>query len=541
MPTVAVLPFYRIGATPLALEIMRIYNAGSSVYASVYADSAGTVPLGNSDLVPIQADGNGLFPVVFVPVNAAYDIKYYYPPAGPPDLVGPERDTYQGIRPGAGGGAGGDSYQYLVTGDDSAPGYGADKLISSPTAEIVIVTGAGGYKQQQVKVLPAGVLDGKVKSDESDGNPGYLLGKIVPGRMIGITLIDGHQIEVAFTGLDYVPKIGGNFTGSVTFEDVIVAQGGCLFGNTLIEGMLNVNGSTTLNGPVWTGNLMVQGTFALPDIPGTGNYLYIDGSGNVTRTTITIPAADDHKVLASATDVIPGYLSYKLMAGSGLRIDSAVDPTYGEILSVSMINVPVPVVVPNTRVVVGNGTGVTSFANFTYTNQDLVVGYCEIESFFVSMDGPYAAFHNTGVDARNFRDGYSQHANGDVRLGAAGAYGAIKISDATKIIDTAIDTTLRVGGKMLPPGVEITSNTYQLPDIAAGEIKVIRFAGAAATTVTASATQIPRYRSSTSGLSITGSAGGQIDAAGAFGIVGSAKVAAITLIGIDSTHVQVQY
>ena len=60
MPTVAVLPFYRIGSTPLALEIMRIYNAGSSVYASVYADAAGTVPLGNSDLVPIQADGNGL-------------------------------------------------------------------------------------------------------------------------------------------------------------------------------------------------------------------------------------------------------------------------------------------------------------------------------------------------------------------------------------------------------------------------------------------------------------------------------------------------
>lgn len=96
MPVVATLPFFRIGAQPLALEIMRIYNAGSSYYASVYTNSNGTISQGNSDTVPIQADAYGLFPPVFVPIGGAYDIKFYGPDLSP-------RDTYQGIRPLGGG------------------------------------------------------------------------------------------------------------------------------------------------------------------------------------------------------------------------------------------------------------------------------------------------------------------------------------------------------------------------------------------------------------------------------------------------------
>ena len=191
MPAVAVLPFYRIGAVPLALEIMRIYNAGSSVYATVYSDAAGTTPMGNSDIVPIQANAAGLFPVVFVPVDGAYDIKYYSP-----DLV--PRDTYQGIKPvGGGTGPGSDTHTVLVDGLDSSPGYLLDKLLDSPGLVWSVVDNSGS-KQLQPLLQPAALLDGKVKVSAGDGVPGYLAAKLQPGT--GVLVLDnGNTLDVSIS------------------------------------------------------------------------------------------------------------------------------------------------------------------------------------------------------------------------------------------------------------------------------------------------------------------------------------------------------
>jgi len=186
-----VLPFYRIGATPLALEIMRIYNAGSSVYASVYADAAGTTPMGNSDIVPIQANGYGLFPVVFVPVDGSYDIKYY-------SVEGVPRDTYEGIKPiGGGTGPGSDTHTVLVDGLDSSPGYLLDKLLDSPGLVWSVVDNAGS-KQLQPLLQTAAILDGKVKVSAGDSVPGFLSAKVQPGT--GVLVLDnGNTLNVSIS------------------------------------------------------------------------------------------------------------------------------------------------------------------------------------------------------------------------------------------------------------------------------------------------------------------------------------------------------
>lgn len=333
MPVVAVLPFYRIGATPLALEIMRIFNAGSSVYASCYSDAGGTTPMGNSDAVPIQADGNGLFPVVFVPADAAYDIKFYYPPAGPPDLVGPERDTYEGIRPG-GGGSGGepDHYTVLVDSGDSTPGYLSEKVVNTTTVAWEIQED-GGYKRMAAKVDPAGVLDGKVKIDAGDANPGFLLDKLIEGHYIGITKT-GNQIVIEFTGPNYVPKSGGKYDGTVEFAAGIIS----------------------LLGSVLGGGTEIRDSLKAPDLPGTGDWLHIDVDGNVTRGAMPVVPADDHLVIADLVDLIPGPLGVKLKAGAGMAFNVTVDDTNGKVIHISSVDEN-PITAPLDEVISGDGAG----------------------------------------------------------------------------------------------------------------------------------------------------------------------------------------
>lgn len=531
MPVVAVLPFYRIGATPLALEIMRIFNAGSSVYASVYTDAAGTIPMGNSDTVPIQADGNGLFPVVFVPVDAAYDIKFYSPELDP-------RDTYEGIKPAGGGGTPGvDHYTVMVDGTDSAAGYLLDKLLNSQGIKWTVVNN-GGYLQLKPVIQAGEILDGKVKVDAGDGVPGYLQDKIIEGHYISVTKV-GNQLEIAFSGPEYVPKTGGNYTGDVTFEDLLLAPGGAVLYNTLIEGMLQVSGPTMLH-ELFAGDTVIQGTFALPAIPGTGSWLTIDVAGNVSRANLP---DDDHKVLASATDSVPGFLGVKLQPGSGMRIDYTNDPDLGEIMSISMINIPTPITIPAKRIVLGSGTGVTSYAYLTYYNKQLIADAVSIETFYLGA-GSYAGFSNAEVrtvPTRNFKDGITQYANGDLRIGADGDAAALMLTAATKVMTTGNDTTLRVSGKLQPPGNEIMNAAFTLPFVGAGETETFRFNGSEGTTITADAAQVPRYRSSTTGLSVVGTAGGQVDAAAVFGVAAGCKVAAITIVGISATACQVIY
>ena len=278
MPAVAVLPFYRVGAAPLALEIMRIYNAGSSVYASVYSDAAGTTPMGNSDIVPIQANGYGLFPVVFVPVSGSYDIKYY-------SVEGVPRDTYEGIKPAVGtGGPGVESHTVLVDGADSTAGYLVDKLLDSPGLTWTFVDNAG-YKQLQPLLQPAAILDGKVKTDAGDGVPGYLSAKIAAGRYINVDMVD-HQIVLSFAGPDYVPASGGTYTGPVAVDGLLEALGGATLSTALVQGHLQAQGATTLN-TLTAGNTIINGPFALTSVPGSGSWLAIDNAGNITRSDLT--------------------------------------------------------------------------------------------------------------------------------------------------------------------------------------------------------------------------------------------------------------
>ena len=375
MPTVAVLPFYRIGATPLALEIMRIYNAGSSVYASCYSDAGGTTAMGNSDAVPIQADGNGLFPVIFVPVDAACDIKFYYPPAGPPDLVGPERDTYEGIRPGGGGssGPGVEDHKVLVEGSDAVPGYLADKLINSTTVTWEIKD-VGGDEKMEAHASAAAILDGKVKVNDSDANPGFLVDKLIPGHYIGF-IVQDHQIVIEFTGPDYVPKSGGKFDGTVTFGAGIISLVGNLLG----------------------GGTEIRDTIKLPDLPGSGGVLYIDVDGNVMRGPLPVVPADDHLVITDLVDVIPGPLGTKLQAGAGVAFNVTVDDVNGRVVHVSSVDEN-PITAPLDEVISGDGAGgIKSSTLFKAVGGAVAAETLRANSTAVAITAPNGSIEAKGV------------------------------------------------------------------------------------------------------------------------------------------------
>lgn len=463
--------------------------AGSTVLPkAVYADYART----NLLTQPLVADASGTLPEYFMG-----DGLYKITVRAADDRLIATRDNVAGV--GVGGSPSADSYTWKVSAADASAGYGQEKL--GPTSTIIWteVDIGGGVMQLRPSVVLGAVLDYKFKGDAADPIPGYMDAKIENGTYISLIVDPAtHRLRADFVGPAYVPVTGGDYTGPVIFHDSVVLT-----------------------------------------VPGTGPLLGIDVAGNLTR--VVLPG-DDHLVIASLTDAIPGTLGVKLQAGAGLRFDTTVDVTLGEIISVSLINVPVEIIIPNTRVVFGNGTGVTSAANFTYTSQDLIAGYCEIESFFVSGDGPFATFHNTGSSTRNFRDGFSQHVNGDIRVGGAGSYGAIKITDATKIIDTGIDTTLRVNGKFVPKGVDISTPTYTLPELTVdGEQQVIRFTAATGTTVTAHSTQAVNYRDASTGVCTTAAGGAQVDGALIFGKHASSKVVTITLTRVDATTVSAVY
>lgn len=380
MPTVAVLPFYRVGATPLALEIMRIYNAGSSVYASVYTDTNGTIPMGNSDLVPIQADANGLFPVVFVPVGAAYDIKFY-------DSTLHPRDTYQGIRPTSGGGSAVDVYLVKTSATDTNGGYLGDKLLNSSSVSWSIVN-AGGYEQIQATVNPAYVLDWKVKTDAGDSTPDYLGNKIESGMYVALTLDAAtHKIKASFTGPAYVPQAGGSFTGPVTFGNTIMAVGGCFFGDTIVNGAMTISGDISGHSAGFTGVISANG-LQLPGIAGSGSWLTIDGAGNVTRTSAPV---NDRMVLHDVGDLIPGYLGTKIVAGTGITINTTTDGVNGVVMHINSNAVPA-VSQPANQVVVGTGSGITSFSGLKGTANSLTAGLAYIST---SSSQPSCAYIGT--------------------------------------------------------------------------------------------------------------------------------------------------
>ena len=399
-----------------------------------------------------------------------------------------------------------DDFEYSVLGvivRGGAGGSGSTTLFQDSPSVVWSTVTVGGNTYNVATVQPSAVLDYKVKADGSAGDtPGYLVEKITD--KLGNTFnVDGSGLKRVVIPLqDYLNKAGG---GTVT-------------------------GATTIND-------LTVGTFKMP--AGAAGMLIIGSDGTVTRQPIP---AETGRIRMEADDII-GYARDKIQPGSGMRIDYTNDPDLGEIMSISMINIPEPIMIPAKRIVLGSGTGVTSYVDLTYYNKQLIADAVSVETFYLGA-GSYAGFSNKEVRAvptRNFREGFTQYADGTVRVGANGDYGALKITDSTKIILTANDTTFQIGGKMLDPGVEITEATYTLPVVAAGETRTIRFNGVAGCTITADAAQVPRYRSSSTGQSVVGTAGGQVDAAAIFGTAAGCKVASITLKGISATAVLVVY
>lgn len=327
MPTVAVLPFFRIGASPLALEIMRIYNAGSSVYASAYTDTNGTIPMGNSDLVPIQADAYGLFPVVFLPVGAAYDIKYYSV-----DLV--PRDTYQGIRVLGANGTVGDVDMVKISSTDTNGGYLGSKLLNSSTITWQTVN-VGGFEQLQAVVDPTALHDYRIKTDADDPTPDYLTNKLLPGRYIDLVVDETtHRLKADFTGPSYVPVDGGAYNGSVYFA-AGASMGGLLAAQAITGTSLTLSGAAAVAGTLTAGAVettsLLASTVAITGLAGgTQSYVGVNTDGSLFR--MPDPAA---KVKYNAADTIPGYLGTKIVAGTGITINTTVDGVDGTVMHIN--------------------------------------------------------------------------------------------------------------------------------------------------------------------------------------------------------------
>lgn len=480
---------------PLSGGKVFFWVAGSTVIPKqVYGDIALTEPLEQ----PLVLDAGGFAPQYFMEPGL-YKIQTFNA-----SMTGGAQHTRDNVQASSSGGGGGeDSYQIKIRAGDAAPGYGEQKFGASATITWEVVDLGAGVLQMRPNVDLAAVRDYKVKADGSSGDvPGYLDRKLTDkaGNDFAIDITQGRRVIIPLQ--DYLSLI----------------VGGHVQGPTIID------------------NLTV-GTFKMP--PGSAGMLIIDSDGTVTRQPIP---AETGRIRMEAGDII-GYARDKIQPGAGMRIDYTNDPDLGEIMSISMVNVPTPITIPAKRIVLGSGTGVTSYANLTYYNKQLIADAVSIETFYLGA-GSYAGFSNAEVrtvPTRNFKDGITQYANGDLRIGADGDAAALKLTAATKVMDTGNDTTLRVGGKLQPPGNEITTTTFTLPVVGAGETKVIRFNGATGCTVTADAAQVPRYRSSANGLSVVGTAGGQIDAASVFGIVAGCKVAAITIVGISATACQVIY
>lgn len=68
MATFTLVPLPRIGITPEAGSLIYTYSAGGSTPAATYQDSNGIATNTN----PVQADGNGLFPAIYLPLGTSY-------------------------------------------------------------------------------------------------------------------------------------------------------------------------------------------------------------------------------------------------------------------------------------------------------------------------------------------------------------------------------------------------------------------------------------------------------------------------------------
>ena len=276
--------FRDVNGSPLAGGNLYFYVAGSTTLPkNVYVDFAGTTLYTQ----PVILDGSGFAPEYFLEAGL-YKIVVR---SADGRLIA-TRDNVAGT--GYGGESSGGSI-VKVSGTDALAGYLSEKVLNTPSISWTIST-AGGYQQLQATVNPAGILDGRILMDSTDPTMGYLADKIANSSLINLVVDPTtHKLRAEFTGPDYMPLAGGSFTG-----------------------------------PVSAPSLTAE-TITLTDLSGAGDWIKIDGSG----TLIRVASPETYTVKYNAGDLIPGYLGAKIVAGTGITINTTTDGVDGVVMHIN--------------------------------------------------------------------------------------------------------------------------------------------------------------------------------------------------------------
>lgn len=314
---------------------LYFFVAGStSIPKNVYTDFPCTVPFTQ----PVVLNASGFAPEYFME-SGLYKVLV----RASDDRLIATRDNVSGIGGGSGGGS--DSEKVKINADDTASGYLAEKLYTSPTVVWDVIELGGGIKAMRANVDVENILTYTVKTDSGDPTPGFLNSKIASTSMIALSVdLATHKLKATFTGAPYVPVSGGSFLGPVSFGS-ITALGTSSFtdivltGNGAVNGDFDISGTATFAGPL---NLL--------NLPGTGDYLTIDPAGAVSRTD----NPDTYKVIYDALDPVAGYLGTKIAAGTGIELNTTTDLVNGTVIHISTTD---PLTAPLNEVLSGNGAG----------------------------------------------------------------------------------------------------------------------------------------------------------------------------------------
>ena len=524
--------FFEPDGTPMSGGKIYFYVAGSTVLQkNIFYDYDKTNPVTQ----PLILDASGTAPQYFME-DGEYKIVIF----NSSNVERHSRDHITGS--GMGSGGSGDAFTVKANPIDTAPATLIEKVQNTST----VTWGSSnfaGIEKIFATVNAANVLTYTVKSDSTDPSPGFLDSKFENGYYITVSsnTVD-HVMRFDFTGPAYVPQTGGAFTGPVTIPT--------LTSTTVNTGALNVTNNAIIGGTTTTNNListsgtitnLVAGNLTISGLSGSNNnVLMINSSGTVYKVNDPL-----YKVKISSGDPTPGYLGTKIYAGAGIALNVSNDPILGDNINISLIDIPVPLALPSGQVGYGNGTGVTSSSRLVYTQPGsaaatLMVDKTELDTYFVGGI-QYTSWSNYNARLSNFADAINQKDNGDICIGGGGDSGVIKCIASTRAVGFGIFSTVTVGGKLIPPGTTESSTTAIVPELGAGEIRIIRFVNASGTTLTSNSTQKTFYRANNTGVSSIANASAQVDASGVFGKAGTGKIAAVTFIGVDSTTIQAVY
>lgn len=309
--------FHTSDGKPLSGGKAWFYVGGSTdIPKPVYADKEQTIVLTQ----PLVMDATGTLPQYFGE-DGFYKIKI----TNSLDVLLHTRDFISGYDIGTSSGT--DSFQVKTTAGDAAPDYLAAKFLDTASVKWSAVNNGGNVSMTAV-VDTSNVLDGRIKTDSADPVLGYLDTKL--GNTASIELEVNpttHQLEATYVGEVGVPASGGEFTGPVefssqttTFKDIVTEK-------------ITSTGDIVTTGDVeavnFTGDHVNTETITVRGLS-TPGILSNDAGGNV----ISVPGLP-FQVKHSETDAIPGYLGAKIVAGTGITINTTTDGVNGTVMHVN--------------------------------------------------------------------------------------------------------------------------------------------------------------------------------------------------------------